>query len=120
MTPETINRCVTELRRGYPGAERADEGYVALVRLPLINFPLGCQPLSTRGIVILDPGQPKPRLLIEDRPKTPGGATPRNVNLEMAGGEAWFCFSFNVPWDENRHSALQFVESALRRFAKDE
>lgn len=120
MTPETIARCVSELSDAYQGAERAQEGTLTCVRLPQVVFPKGCQPPTTSALVMLDQNQPKPRLLVRQKPNTPGGVVPRNVNAEIVMGEAWFGFSYNVAWEEGRHTAPQLVESSLRRFAKNE
>jgi hypothetical protein len=120
MSTETITRCVSELLEAYPGAQRADDGGRVLVRLMEVRLPEGCVPARTAALVVLDPGQPKPRLLVRDKPRTPGGVNPRNVSPEIVGGETWYSFSYNVAWEESKHTALQFVESALRRFAKNE
>jgi hypothetical protein len=120
MTPETMSRIVVELQQTYPGTLRAEDAGKTLVRLSGLAFPAGCVPATTDVLVVLDPSQPKPRPLVKHKPKTPRGVEPRNVNPENVGGECWFGFSYNVVWDENRHSAQQFVESAMRRFAKDE
>jgi len=120
MSHETITRCVAELLEAYRGAQRADDGGRALVRLKEVGLPEGCVPATTAALVILDPGQPKPRVLVRDKPRTPAGVDPRNVSPEIVAGETWYTFSYNVAWDENKHTAVQFVESALRRFAKNE
>lgn len=111
---------MSELQGAYPGALRADAGGVALVKIPALDLPDGCKPPSTEALVVLDTAQPKPRLLLRTKPVTPAGVCPRNVSPETVAGEAWFGFSYNVSWDEARHSAVQFVLSALRRFAKNE
>ena len=120
MTPEAIARCVAELVDAYPGAKRAAEGPRVLVRLNAVCLPHGCSPAATAALVVFDPGQPTPRLLVRDKPKTPGGVDPRNVNPEVAGGETWYGFSYRVAWDDSKHTAVQFVGSALGRFAKNE
>jgi hypothetical protein len=120
MSPETISRSVAELFEAYPGAQRADDGGRVLVRLSEVRLPTGCVPDSTAALVVLDPAQPKPRVLVRDKARTPRNIDPRNVSPETIAGETWYSFSYNVAWDENRHTAVQFVESALRRFAKNE
>jgi hypothetical protein len=120
MSPETITRCAQELLEKYAGSQSALDGGRVLVRLPVVHLPEGCVPPSTEALIILDPAQAKPRLLVRDKPRTPTGAHPRNVSPETAGGEAWHSFSYNVAWQEGKHTAVQFVESALRRFAKNE
>ncbi|SRR5713101_353299 len=120
MTEDNIGRLVSELQEAYPGATVAREGRTVMVKLKQVHFPHGCLPESTEALVLLDPAQPKPRILVRHKPRTPGGMDPRNVNSESAASESWFGFSYNVPWEEGRHTAVQFVASAMRRFARDE
>jgi len=120
MTQETIARLRAELVAAYENATEAVEGQVVLVRLPRVFFPRGCSPAETTGLVVLDPNQSTPKLLVKAAPTLPNGIGPRNVSPEGAAGEGWFTFSFSQPWDENRHTAIQFVEGRLQRFAKTE
>lgn len=120
MSPDTLDRIESELQAAYPQAQTAEDAGRKLVKLPTVQLPPGCAPSTTSALVVLDGAQPKPRLLVKHKPTTPGGATPRNVNAEIVGGESWFAFSYNVSWDENRHTGQQFVEAAVRRFAKNE
>ena len=120
MTAETISRVVDELVREYPGAASAFESQVTLVRLPEVFYPNGCSPASSAALVVLDPQQPMPKLLLKKPPALKGGRAPRNVSAESAAGEGWYTFSFSQPWNENDHTALQFVEGRLRRFGLNE
>lgn len=120
MKAETITRVVDELGQAYAGATSATEGPLTLVRLPEVFFPEGCNPGSTPALVVLDPQQPLPKLLLAKTPPLSNGASRRNVNAETFAGEGWFTFSFSQPWDENTHTAVQFVEGRLRRFALNE
>lgn len=120
MTTETIAEIITELAREYSDVKTAREGNVALVRLPEVWFPGGCQPAMSAALVVLDPGQPAPRLLLKTLPRLKNGATPRSTGSETVAGEGWFSFSFNQPWIEDTHTGVQFVEARLRRFALDE
>jgi hypothetical protein len=120
MTAVTISRLVDELAREYPGAASASEGQVTFVRLPEVSYPLGCNPASSAALVVLDPQQPAPKLLLRQAPALKDGRTPKNVSAESAAGEGWYTFSFSQPWNENDHTALQFVEGRLRRFDLNE
>lgn len=120
MTTETITRCVAELLEAYRESQRAEDAGRVLVRLREVRLPEGCVPATTAALVLLEAGQAKPRVLVREKPRTPAGADPRNVSPEIVAGETWHSFSYNVAWDENKHTAVQFVESALRRFAKNE
>ena len=120
MTDATIAQFVAELSEAYTGAAEAREGAATLVKLPNVQLPAGCQPSSTQALVVLDRGQEKPRLLLKTKPRTPAGTDPRNVSPETIAGSGWFSFSFSLAWEKDRHTAVQFVEGALRRFAKNE
>jgi hypothetical protein len=120
MTADTIARLVDELTRNYSGASSTVEGSVTLVKLPSVFFPNGCRPDHSPALVLLDPQQPAPRLLLKQLPSLKNGCTPRSVGSETIAGEGWFSFSYNQPWNEISHTALQFVEGGLRRFALNE
>jgi hypothetical protein len=111
---------VEELAAGYDDAARTDEGQKTLIRLPRIFFPRGCNPSETSALVVLDEQQPAPQLLIKQVPTLPNGITPRSTGTVSVAGETWNTFSFNQPWDEDAHTAIQFVEGRLRRFALNE
>lgn len=112
-----LKQSYTEARSG---VLRTQEAGRTLLKLGPVNLPQGCIPGTTEALVILDPAQAQPRVVVKDKPKTPRGIDPRNVNPETVGGEGWYGFSYRVPWDETRHTAEQFIESALARFAKNE
>lgn len=119
MTQETIDRLVTELKAAFLGAKTAQEGTQTLVRLPSVSFPKGCQPATSEALVVLDP-QAAPQLYLKVIPTRSDGGAPRSTGTTTVAGESWCTFSFNVQWDENRHSAVQFVFGRLRRFALGE
>ena len=120
MKRENLLQIVDELAREYEGATRLEDGGKALVKLPEVIFPKGCNPISTRALVVLDEQQPAPQLLIEKVPTLANGKTPRSVSATAIAGDPWYSFSFNQRWDENTNSAVQFVEGRLRRFAQNE
>lgn len=119
MTQETIDRLAAELKAAFPGAKTAREGTQTLVRLPAVPFPQGCQPAASEALVVLDP-QAGPQLHLKVIPTRADGGTPRSTGTTMVAGESWCTFSFNVRWDEKRHSGEQFVLGKLRRFALSE
>ncbi len=120
MTPKNVARIIDELAREYSGPARLQEGGKTLIRLPEVFFPDGCDPTSTPALVVLDEQQPAPQLLLKQVPTLPNGKAPKSVSAVTAAGDSWHSFSFNQPWDENTHSAVQFVEGRLRRFALNE
>lgn len=114
MTNETIERLTAELKSHYDGAATAKDGDATLVRLPKVNFPAGCEPASTTGLVAFDPSKGKPDFYVKVIPAV-RGTQPRHGNALVAG-ENWYTFSYNLRWTEE-HTAVQFVEGMLRRFA---
>lgn len=115
-----MTRLVEELADGYDSATRTDEGQKIMVKLPRVFLPDGCHPGETTVLILLDERQPTPQLFIKQVPTLPNGITPRSVSAVPVAGESWNTFSFNQPWDENVHTAIQFVEGRLRRFALNE
>lgn len=120
MTPETIVAIKRELSDSYTGVQSAAEGAITLVRIPEVRFPKGCEPASTAALVVLDPAQSTPKLLLKVLPRLKNGVVPRSTGSEQVAGEGWYVFSFSQPWDENTHTGIQFVEGRLRRFALNE
>jgi len=120
VTADTIARLVNELTRDYAGASSTSDSLVTLVKLPEVFFPDGCKPERGSAVVVLDPQQAAPRLLLKQLPTLKNGRAPRSVGAETIAGEGWHSFSFNQQWNESTHTALQFVEGRLRRFALDE
>jgi len=114
MTPETIERLTLELKENYPGAATARDSGLTLVRLPEVHFPPGCQPESTSALVAFDPNKPKPDFYTKVVPSV-RGAQPQHGAC-IVGGDTWCTFSYNLRWNEE-HTAVQFVEGMLRRFA---
>ncbi len=118
MTAETIAAVVSELMERYAGAKSTQDGSKTLVKLPMVQFPAGCQPESSDALVQLDPAAPKPELFLRGLPRLPSGTQPSG-NSVLVAGESWFTYSFNLRWEEERHTAVQFVEGKLRRFAQN-
>jgi hypothetical protein len=120
MTAANIERVVAELLAHYRGAQTAREGELTLIRLPAVELPEGCTPRTMQALVVLHPGEPKPRFYIDRIPSFSNGVVPRSMNATPVAGESWYGYSFNIQWDDNRHTGVQFVEGQLRRFAKHE
>ena len=120
MNTETIGRIVAELRGAFPDAKTAEDGNRTLVRLTTVPFPKGCKPDETEALVVLTPGATQPELYVKAIPLRPDGGVPRSTGTTSVGGESWCTFSYSVPWDENRHTAMQFVLARLGRFGRNE
>ena len=119
LTEQLIERLVGEMRERFPDAAVAKDAARTLVRLPALALPPGCEPEVTDVLVALAPGA-APELFIRQIPRRPGGVVPRSTGTTVIAGESWCTFSFNLQWDPNRHSAEQFVQGRLRRFALNE
>jgi hypothetical protein len=117
---ENILRFVEDLAAEYSDAARVDEGPKTLVKLPKVALPSGCNPAETSVLIVLEEQQPAPQLFVKQLPTLANGAVPRSTSAVPLAGETWHTFSFNQPWDENAHTAVQFVEGRLRRFALNE
>jgi hypothetical protein len=114
MTPENIERLTTEIKENYSDVATAQDGNLTLVRLPQVHFPPGCEPASASAIVAFDITKPKPDFYLKVVPLV-RGAQPQHGTIVVAG-DSWCTFSYNLRWDEE-HTAVQFVEGMLRRFA---
>lgn len=120
MTKDVIEAFAAELREYYEGSVETVDAGVRHVRLPNVRFPNGCRPLESEALVALDTKQDSPSLLLKALPTLPNGRAPRSTSEVHACGKGWYQFSFNLNWDSAVHSAAQFVEGRLRRFALDE
>jgi hypothetical protein len=120
MKRETIERLIQELAAEYENVCRAADGGRTLVSLQKVHFPEGCVPETGAALIVLDEAQAAPQLFLKVLPQLPNGNAPRSISTATFAGESWNGFSFNQAWDENSHSAVQFVEGRLRRFALKE
>ena len=114
MTAETIELLAAELKENYSDAMSAKDGTLTLVRLPEVRFSQACQPASTEALVVFDPAKAKPDFYLRVIPSI-RGAQPQH-GTAMVGGDNWCSYSYNLQWTEE-HTAVQFVEGMLRRFA---
>jgi len=120
MKTENRARFLHELGEAYPDATSAPESARTLVKIPKVHLPKGCMPPHTAALVVIEDSSPNPQLYVKNLPKLPNGRAPRSTSAAQFAGEAWYSFSFNQPWEEDRHTALQLVEGRLRRFALNE
>lgn len=120
MKAENRRRFLDELASAYRDAVSTVEGTRTLVKTSGVGLPKGCAPPQTAVLVVIEDAQAAPQLYLKQLPKLPNGRDPRSTSPVQFGGETWYTFSFNQPWDEDRHTALQFVEGRLRRFALNE
>ena len=117
MTAETIRLIEAELRAAYPATTAATEGSLRLIRLPEVHFSSGCRPATGSALVVLDPNAPKPDMYLSEVPALPSGNRV-SVGTVTVAGQSWQTFSFNVTWEEGRHTAIQFLEGKLARLRR--
>lgn len=120
MKTGNVTRFIDEIAAAYPDAVRANEGSQIFLKVPKVFFPTGCIPPYSAVLVLLEENRSAPQLFIKELPSLPNGKAPRSCNPTPLGGDTWHTFSFNQPWDEDTHTAVQFVEGRLRRFALNE
>lgn len=120
MRKETIQLVQEELAAEYENVSRTVDGARTLVKIPTVHFPFGCAPTTASALIVLDEAQAAPQLFLNVLPILPNGKAPRSVSNATFGGQCWHGFSFNQPWEENTHTAVQFVEGRLRRFSMAE
>ena len=117
MTTETIQLLEEELRTSYPKAVATTDGGRRLIQLPQVHFPAGCNPETGGALIVLDPAAPKPELHLVQVPTLPSG-NQVSIGTVTLAGQTWQTFSFNVIWEEGRHTAIQFVEGKLARLRR--
>jgi hypothetical protein len=117
MTTDTIQRLEQELLAAYSAAVLATDGSRRLIRLPEVHCPEGCNPATVEALVLLDANAAKPELYLREVPTLTSGVRP-NIGTVTVAGSTWQTFSFNLLWDENTHTAIQFLEGKLARFRR--
>jgi hypothetical protein len=120
MTTEVLIGDLEEVGNQYNSVKLATNGPLTYARIDSVSLPGGCSPDLTPVLLVLRPGQPKPEIYVKPGIKLANGRDPRSVSVVTIEGESWLQFSYNLIWDPNQHSLVQFIEGALRRFAKAE
>jgi len=120
MTTEVFTDDLEEVKEQYHSVKIANNGSLCYVRIDSVTLPIGCTPESTPVLLVLQPGQAKPEIYVKPGIKLSNGREPRSISTLVIEGESWLQFSYQLDWDPNQHSLVQFIEGALRRFAKSE
>ena len=119
MTEEALKAEIAGLKQDYGAVSVCkSSGGGTLVRMTEAPLPNGCAPPITPALLVIQAAGGKPALYVKPNIKLPNGASPRSTSVVAIEGEEWLQFSYNVSWDENVHSLVQFVAASLRRFAK--
>jgi len=120
MITEVLTNDLEEVRKQYHSVKIATNGATTFVRIESIALPQGCTPDMTCLLLVLKVGQAKPEIYVKPGIKLSSGRDPRSVNVVAIEGESWLQFSYQFAWDPGQHTLIQFIEGALRRFAKNE
>lgn len=116
---EQLERELEELKSQYETVRVRKDGTTTYVYVEPVELPVGCKPAKTAVLLTLN-GQPKPLIYVKPGVTVGNGINPRSTSVMQIEGESWLQFSFNLNWDQNQHTLLQFIEGSLRRFAKHE
>lgn len=120
MTTEVLAGDLEDVKQQYTSVKVATNGLLNYVRIDSVSLPKGCTPESTPVLLVLRPGQAKPEIYVKPGIKLGNGRDPRSISTVTIEGEGWLQFSYQLNWDPSQHSLVQFIEGALRRFAKNE
>jgi hypothetical protein len=120
MTTEVLANDLEDVKQQYATVKVANNGSLNYIRIESVSLPTGCMPESTPVLILLRPGQAKPEIYVKPGIKLSNGREPRSISPVTIEGESWLQFSYQLNWDPNQHSLVQFIEGALRRFAKNE
>lgn len=120
MAEDDLAEEIKELKEVYQEVEVAKgSAGQTLIRIKETTLPRGCSPSATPVLLVLQDGQPRPQIYVKPGIKLPDGQDPRSVSQVQVEGEGWLQFSYSFPWEKNKNTLLQFVESSLRRFTKN-
>ncbi|HNG37237.1 MAG TPA: hypothetical protein PK068_11760 [Nitrosomonas sp.] len=116
---EQFEQELEELKAHYDSVKVRKNGSATYVQIEPVRLPGGCNPAFTPALLVLS-GQPKPQIYVKPGLTVGNGISPRSTSVVNVEGESWLQFSFNLNWDQNQHTLLQFIEGSIRRFAKHE
>lgn len=121
MTDDQLNEEIQRLVKVYGPVDVSNEpSGQKLVLIKESVLPKGCTPESTKVLLRITFGQPRPEIFVQPGIKVGNGKEPRSTTTVPVSGESWLQFSYSFPWDENKNTLEQFVASNLQRFAKPE
>jgi hypothetical protein len=120
MTTEVLVSDLEEVKEQYTSVKIATNSSATFVRIESVSLPRGCTPDATPLLLVLKIGQARPEIYVKPGIKLANGMDPRSISVVAIEGESWLQFSYQFTWDPNQHTLVQFIEGALRRFAKNE
>ncbi len=120
MTAEVISPGLEEVKEQYHSVSMAANASATFVKIAAVALPDGCNPQSTPVLLVVRLGQATPEIYVKPGIKLANGRDPRSTSVVAIEGESWMQFSYQLSWDPNQHTIVQFIEGALRRFAKHE
>lgn len=120
MENDIFSEEIKQLTEFYKSVQVAISGNTMYARIKKVTLPKGCTPKRTGVLLELTSKSNRPILYAQPGIKLPNGKEPRSTSVVEKEGESWLQYSYQFEWIAGKHSLVQFVEAALRRFAKDE
>ena len=120
MTTEVLTSDLEEVRKQYDSVKVTTNVSATFLQIDSVSLPKGCTPQMTPLLLVLRNGQARPEIYVKPGIKLANGRDPRSINVVTVEGESWLQFSYQFTWNPNQHGLVQFIEGALRRFAKYE
>ena len=114
MTTDTVTP-VDQLKEAFGKiAVAVGSNQQPLIRINAARLPHGCQPKETPVLLVMQPS--RPQIYVKPGIKLPNGRDPRSTSIVQVEGESWLQFSYSFPYEETKHTLVQFVGAALNRF----
>jgi len=108
-----------DLKEQYKTVSVSENGSNTYVLVEKAGLPPGCHPKETPVLLVLNSGQPRPEIYVKPGIKILNGQDPRSTSIINIQGQSWMQFSYNLEFDRNKHSLVQFIAGSLRRFSKN-
>lgn len=120
MTETFNSNEIAEINEVYGTTQSLDEGSEKLLRIDAVPLPDGCNPKTTQVLLKENNGADRPEIYVKGMITLPNGVTPRSTSTVAIEGESWMQFSYQFEWNAQQQSLVQFISTALMRFALDE
>ena len=119
MSTDTLTSEIDQLKDAFGDvATSTGSAQQTLIRIESVRLPKGCAPSETPVLLVMQ--SPRPLIYVKPGIKLPNKRDPRSTSLVQVEGEGWMQFSYSFPYDENSHSLVYFVATALTRFKQTE
>ncbi len=119
MGHDIFSEEIKQLAELYGAVQTANNGSSKYVRILRVTLPNGCVPMQTNVLLELTSETNRPVIYVQPGIQLPNGQEPSSTNVVEKEGESWLQYSYQFQWMPKKHSLIQFVEAALRRFAEE-